>query len=270
MAEKYGFFDAIIDPDTGEYDRIYSSEEFSDYFDLLTGNGVFSNPSNQLKVTANSAGLVVNIAAGWAFINGHWYNNDSQKSFTLSANLSEVSRVDSIRLRMSLATRTVSLMVAEGDVTLVRGETTYDLELAQVTVTPGASILSASDIEDKRPNPSRCGFVQNIDTVSELVQNIIDGNISVGLAREAGALTDEVLLLNQVFEFTQSGEVFVCRINNTKVTADSLIDVYFDSSSYEHAANADIIVDSYNGYFILTAVNEPADYLSGDVKIKVV
>ena len=45
--EKCSFFNAeLVD---GEYDRIYLAEDYARYFSSFIGNGVFPNPSTNLK-----------------------------------------------------------------------------------------------------------------------------------------------------------------------------------------------------------------------------
>ena len=73
--EKSSFFNAeLVD---GEYDRVYLAEDYARYFSSFIGNGVFPNPSNNLKVVASGENMKVTVKAGKAWINGYYYENDS-------------------------------------------------------------------------------------------------------------------------------------------------------------------------------------------------
>ena len=70
MAEYSGFFNAQLVNE--KYDRVYDAGNFAEYFSTFIGDGVFAEPSNQLKVVPKS-GLTVTLKAGKAFIEGYWY-----------------------------------------------------------------------------------------------------------------------------------------------------------------------------------------------------
>ena len=127
MAEYSGFFQAqwdenaknpITEEYTGWWDRNYTAGQFADYFSLFVGNGVFGSPTNQLKVIPGT-GLSVLVTAGWAFINGSWYHNDSNKEIVLAANGQSSSRVDSIKLRYSDANRSIVVDGYTGDTSVI-------------------------------------------------------------------------------------------------------------------------------------------------------
>ena len=66
MAIKDGFFDASLNAETGLYDRIYLSDDMASFFNAITGNGVFKNVGNALKVVPSEAGMSVNVSTGFA------------------------------------------------------------------------------------------------------------------------------------------------------------------------------------------------------------
>lgn len=161
MAETSGFFAAMVDGNTGAYDRKYIAKQFANYFSLFIGNGVFGNPTNQLMVKPGN-GLSIIVSEGRAFIDGYWYYNDSDKVIPLVTNYESVARTDSVRLRMSEDTRDIKVDVFTGDTELVRGEDTYDLQLATVQVMPMSETVTAAQIHDTRPDQSVCGFVTGL------------------------------------------------------------------------------------------------------------
>lgn len=179
MAETSGFFqatwdDSLVDPTTGEstgwWDRNYIASQFADYFALFIGNGVFGSPTNQLKVIV-STGLAVSVSAGWAFIKGNWYYNDSPKVLEVTPNTSGSQRVDSVKIRLDETNRRILVDIYTGDTSVTRGGTIYDLKLANITVPSNATSISASNITDTRTNETVCGFVKGlmeVETTADL------------------------------------------------------------------------------------------------------
>lgn len=327
MAETSGFFQAMWDdslknPTTEEYtgwwDRDYTANQFMKYFSLFVGNGVFVSPTNQLKVIPGT-GLSVIITEGWGFINGAWYHNDSNLEVPLVTNGTSNNRVDSIRLRYSESSRSISSAVFTGDTNLVRGETIYDLELAEVIVTPGSITISASNITDTRTNENLCGFVKGLvevisteDLFSQFeslfndwfstVKNQVTGDLAIRLQAEFEELNQNVVLYQQNVE-TQIEEyntnyqqtlneskslienyVYndyvipeqeltfvgnVCTVEDSKVTANSLIDVYFTSDTIQEAEDCKIYVDSSVGLITLTAETQPSKTIKALMRVRV-
>ena len=161
MAETSGFFDAVLDEETQEYDLEYLASQFASYFALFVGNGVFGSPTNQLKVTAGD-GLKVIVSKGWAFINGYWYHNDSDKELIIPTNVSSQIRTDSVRCRFDAASRKIESIYFNGDVSVVRDGSYYDLKLAEVIVPVAATQVLNSNITDTRVNESVCGLVTGL------------------------------------------------------------------------------------------------------------
>lgn len=164
MAESSGFFQAMIDENTGDYDRKYLAREFANYFALFVKNGVFGSPTNQLKVVPGN-GLSISVSPGNAFIKGMWYNNSSNKNIAIVPNYSSSNRIDTVRVRMDDLARVIKADVYTGDTDLVRTEDTYDLQVATIVVKPSASTITDAEITDTRPNESVCGFVTQLLSV---------------------------------------------------------------------------------------------------------
>lgn len=159
MAEKSGFFNAA-ETDTGVYDRTYDAEDFAKYFATFIGNGVFVNPSNQLKVVPKT-GLTVTVKAGKAFIDGYWYELDEDMDIALNANGTPGTITDVIACTLNKSTRTITTAKKESvSSTLpVNNGTTHELILAIISVGVGVSSLTASNITDTRPDNTYCGYV---------------------------------------------------------------------------------------------------------------
>lgn len=309
MAETSGFFQAMWDdslknPTTEEYtgwwDRDYTANQFMKYFSLFVGNGVFVSPTNQLKVIPGT-GLSVIITEGWGFINGAWYHNDSNLEVPLVTNGTSNNRVDSIRLRYSESSRSISSAVFTGDTNLVRGETVYDLELAEVIVTPGSVTISASNITDTRTNENKCGFVKGLvevisteDLFSQFesifndwlntVKGQVTDDLAIRLQLEFNELnqnvedyknTSQSLIENYVYNdyvIPIQELVFVekiCEVEDSKVTENSLIDVYFTADTIQEAEDCKIYVDSSDGLITLTAETQPSKTIKALMRVRV-
>ena len=305
MAEISGYFQAqwdeeLLNPITQEYtgwwDRNYDSADFRNYFKQFISNGVFGTPTNQLKVIPGT-GLSVIVTPGWAMINGAYYHNDSNKVITIPANSQSSARIDSIRLRYSESSRTIEALGFTGDTTLIRGDTVYDLEIAEVTVNPGVVEISASYITDKRTDENVCGLVTgvlSVETTADLfaqyqaqfeewfdsVKDQVTGDLAIRLQLEfeeieAGFEQDQQLIEDYVYNdyvkpvATLTFVNKVCTIQDAKVTANSLIDVYFTADTIAEAEDCQIVVDSSAGAITLTSVKNPESQIKAAIRVRV-
>jgi len=180
MAQTSGFFEAvydstIVDPETGEYgyyDLRYYAYQFAQYFANFVGNGVFASPVDQLKVEVGE-GFNVVVKAGWAYINGYWYHNDEDLVLPVAINRTSSPRVDSVRVRLSEANRSITCAVFTGDIVPTRTDMYYDLILAQVIVPASSGVITQSGITDMRGDTSVCGFVTGLLEVVD-TQDLFD------------------------------------------------------------------------------------------------
>lgn len=161
MAQKSGFFNALNV--NGTYDRKYNANDYCDNLAVVIGNGVLRSESDDLKVTAS--GMVATVAAGRAWINGHYYYNDSPFSFAAVSAPIGGARWDRIFLRLNneVSERSVSLVYVQGTASnspvkpsLTRTENIHDLLLADVYVGTNATSLTVTDTRD---DASLCGWV---------------------------------------------------------------------------------------------------------------
>lgn len=176
MAITSGFFNSI------NGDRTYDADQISDYFLKLISNGVFATPSNAMQVQAGG-GMIVNVSAGWGFINCKWINNSSPYSLQIDAADVILNRIDRVVLRLDKSTeaRNITIAVKTGSVgatptapALTRSGDIYELSLAQIYVAAGATSISQANITDERANTAVCGWVigliDQIDTTNLFAQ----------------------------------------------------------------------------------------------------
>lgn len=171
MSYTYGFFDAV-DLGSGNYDRVYSSAEFSHYWALLVGDGVFGQPSTSLNVLATTpVAMSVKVSPGTGWIKGHYLTVPDNMDEVIAVPVANPSlpRIDSIIMALNNTDRDMKLYVRSGTaaaspkaVTLQRDADVWELELAQITVAAGAGNITQTAIKDMRTDPNRCGIVTGL------------------------------------------------------------------------------------------------------------
>lgn len=181
MSYKSGFFNAT--ESGGVYDRVYDASDFAHYFSLFVGNGVFAKSSSNLQVLANGSGMTVSIQPGNGWINGYYLTLESgtTESLTIPTANATLNRIDSVIMGLDFTQRKISLYIRSGSVSaqpvavsLQRNTEKYELELAQITVAAGASVITQSVVKDTREDSTRCGIVKGlideIDTTALFAQ----------------------------------------------------------------------------------------------------
>ena len=170
MAVKSMFFNAV--QSGSSYDRVYSAEDFSGYLDKIVGDGVFADPSLNLRViAANPASMNVVVYQGQGWIKGHKVILD--QSLTLSIGAANAStRKDAVIMYLDNDAREMGFAVKAGTPgssappTLVQTATRWEYRLATVTVASGTTAISDAMITDERGTsvcPYVAGLVEQID-----------------------------------------------------------------------------------------------------------
>lgn len=168
MAEQSGFFDAHLV--NGAYDRVYLADSFAKYFASFIGNGIFGGKSDELMVRQKStASMSVNVLSGQAWINGYWYENNSELSLAIDVADGVYNRIDLIVLRWDGVNRNIRLYVKKGTLAvnpsapaLQRNADYYELKLAEIYVKAGSTNVTQANITDMRLNSDVCGFVVGV------------------------------------------------------------------------------------------------------------
>jgi hypothetical protein len=121
-------------------------------------SGVNGIPTGtDLRVTANSSGMQVFVAAGQAMVRGHFYASTASETLTIdSANTSP--RIDSIILRLNPSANSVILAVVKGTAattpvapTLTQTDSgNFEFKLADVRVEANATTIDANKVTDSR------------------------------------------------------------------------------------------------------------------------
>ena len=161
MAQHSGFFNAF--QSNGVYDRKYNANDYCDNLAVVISNGVLRSTNDDLKVSAS--GMAASVGVGRAWINGHYYYNDTVFTFpAVSAPISG-QRWDRIFLRMDkgMSERSVKLVYQQGTASSTpvkppptRTDTVWDLVLADIFIDTNAT---SPIITDTRSNSTLCGWV---------------------------------------------------------------------------------------------------------------
>ena len=247
MALKSGFFNSV------DGDRKYNADDLSNFFVKLISNGVFPDPSNNLKVVANS-GLTVTVKPGYGFINAKYVYNSSDYDLTLDNADTTNPRIDRIVLRYNSTNREITLNILKGTPAaepeapdLTRSSTVYEMALANIAIAANASAIATADITDRRGNSTDCGYVygliQQIDT-TDLFNQYNDA-------------------FNTWFENLQTNLTYNARVQrltyNTTLAADSS-EVHFIISNYDK--DIDIVSVFVNGLKCIPTVDYSIDNTS--------
>lgn len=196
MATRSGFFNSINN------DRLYSANEFAEYFATFIGSGVFPSPTTSLQVQPDS-GLTIKVKAGKAWINGYYFVSDADESISLSDD-PVLPRIDRIVLRYHISNREITLVHKPGTPasspsapSVIRDAQMIEYSLATISIPAGASTITSGMITDTRSNGAECGFVTStitnipIMTVNRALMTNASGELSVSsvTSQELGFLS---------------------------------------------------------------------------------
>lgn len=197
MAFSSGFFDSK------GLDRTYTAENFCDYLGSIICNGIQDNYGSCFSITVNGD-LTVTIGSGKAWINGHYFINDSAYTLDLSRYVDEslgkylvigiyCDTSDSVRkcdMEAKAGTAATSPIIP----TFANSKTRTYLTLASIYLRAGTTEIKQSNISDYRDNNTRCGYVKCIlgkCKVSEMLAELVQIREDISGLKD-GSLTDAV------------------------------------------------------------------------------
>lgn len=167
MAIESYFFNAV--QNDGVYDRIYNSEDFCNYLNLLVGNGVFPNPSTNLQVRSANNGMDIIVGAGSGWINGHKMVNTADLVLTVNASDVVLNRIDRVIFYVDYGQRTMGIGIKTGSLAnaptapaLQQDSSRYELSLATITVNKQITAITDAVITDTRSDANVCGWVTGL------------------------------------------------------------------------------------------------------------
>lgn len=176
MALFDGFFDSFYNEETDEYDREYGSDDFSEYFDQMTGSGVcvHKNPDS-FKVRLEDGAAVV--SPGYLFIQGYWLKNDGEYALELTG-----GGIIAIKAYLNLGKRMIELLA-------VPAAASYPDALVLALID-----TAAGTVEDTRYNTGICGVIDAPGALSEKIEyalNYIDTQADARLEQIEKTMADQ-------------------------------------------------------------------------------
>lgn len=152
MAESYYPFDAGAGANAVESQWRAMAQMW-----VTGGSGVLAGELNTLETFGDSTGLQVKVKSGRAWVRGHYYENDAQRTLSISSNSSGNPRIDRVVARLDATANTITALVITGTPAaspsapaITQTSTTWDIPLAQVAVANGAATISAGNVTDER------------------------------------------------------------------------------------------------------------------------
>lgn len=154
--------------------------------------------------------MQVTVKAGKAWINGYFYNNTSDLSLTLATADGVLNRIDRIVVQWDLTNRIISVKAKSSSYSVFptapaveRDADIYELAIADVYVSAGATTITQSNITDRRYNTELCGIVVGVveqidpsaitaqfDNFFELYRALITDEYNAYVARVSGYEND--------------------------------------------------------------------------------
>lgn len=247
MAFYSGFFNSK------GLDRTYTAENFCDYLGSIICNGIQDNYGDCFAITANGD-LTVTIGSGKAWINGHYFINDSVYTLDLSQyvdkSLSKYLIIgiycdtsDSVRkcdMEVKAGTAATSPIIP----TFANSKTRAYLTLASIYLRAGTAEIKQSNISDYRESSSKCGYVKCIlgkCKVSEMLAELVQIRKDLSGLKD-GSLSDAVKELQHlafntadrvVFTKDKDGRLYYQDADGNNVTGE----VKIDGIPYQFAPN---------------------------------
>lgn len=147
--------------DSLNHDRTMSSSSWRKMFKNFFTNGIFTQ--NDFLTTANNS-MQLTIGTGNASINGAFYPLEEEKILSIDSASGTYTRYDAVCIEFNLTDRQFHLKIVKGDSdskwpTPIRTSSTYQLFVAVVAVSQGATKLTQSNISDTRSDSWYCGYV---------------------------------------------------------------------------------------------------------------
>ena len=154
--EKYGFFSSV------DGDRLYSAQDFCEYFSYFLTNGVIDMKNGALQVVANGT-LELTVNPGVMWIDGHVYQLTEPKTLTVEAQ-ANFARRDRVVVKLDHVAREIRVELKKGEGSdapiypeLQRDADAHEMVLAQFEITKGSTSIQQAQIIDTRADIELCG-----------------------------------------------------------------------------------------------------------------
>ena len=242
MAFSCGFFNSK------GLDRTYTAESFTEYLSSIICNGILDTYGQMFRLTAASSGLKVILGTGKAWIDGHYFVNDSRYTIDLTEYQDEsLPRYVAIAILLDVgeSVRKVSLEITPGTPaenptlpSLPTDENKTRLLMYAVRLNPGATELSDRDWYDYREDANVCGYCKCIlgkckvtelmSQMAQLIAEVQENNETIEeLTNKVDELTAEVEDIGDVIDAGKCGDnIYYVLYSNGKLLLKGTGDMY--------------------------------------------
>lgn len=175
MSVTFGFYNSL------NGDRKYFTREISRLFNALIKDGIFMHIGTHFEVTEGE-GMSVNVGIGLAWFDSTWTLNDAPLPISPEESDLLLTRIDALVLEVdeSVGSRTNAIKFIKGTPsaqpkkpTLTNTAEVHQYALAYITIKPGATSITQSDIENNigmEDCPFVTGILETIDISSLISQ----------------------------------------------------------------------------------------------------
>lgn len=158
MANAYGLF-----WDSVSGDRLYNAASFEEWLKKFFTTGVFNG---DLQVV-ESAGMAVTVGTGYCNVDGKVRFFDTNTNLSFATANGTYPRIDTVVIERNDTDREITMKVVTGTYSgnnptataPVRSGGIYQIVLAEVYISAGATAITQANITDKRADTSVCGWV---------------------------------------------------------------------------------------------------------------
>ncbi|MBR3419512.1 MAG: leucine-rich repeat domain-containing protein [Oscillospiraceae bacterium] len=242
MAFYSGFFNSK------GLDRTYTAEDFTSYLSSIICNGILDTYGQNFKLTAASSGLGVVLGTGKAWINGHYFINDSRYVIDLTSYQDEsLPRYVGIAIYLDTteSVRSVSLRLFAGTPaenpslpSIPQDEDHVRLLMYAVRMNPGASRITENDWFDYREDSNVCGYCKCIlgkckvtelmAQMAQLIVEVQENNETIAeLTNKVEELEAEVEDIGDIIEAGKLGDdIFYALYSTGKVIVKGTGEMY--------------------------------------------
>lgn len=171
VTDVYGYpFDSL------NGDRKMSASSWRKMLESFFNSGIFS--TNDFYVTANNS-MQITVGSGNAFVKGAFFPSSEEKTLNIDSSAGTYDRYDAIALEFNASERRVLLKVVKGGTDSkypvpTRTESVYQLFLAVVKISKGATLLTQNDIKDLRNDNLYCGYVTSTGSQERFDNELAD------------------------------------------------------------------------------------------------
>lgn len=255
MALYDGFFNAMLDESTSEYDRLYDAGDMTEYYAHMIGSGVcvYGN-ANSFKVSYSNR--VATVAPGYLFIRGYWLKSDADYTINMPASGTYV-----ILAQLNITARTITLTYAAPAVSYNDA-----LCLANINIDTGVCTDTRGDVDI-------CPLVDtaaNMSSKASYAKSYIDSEVDSRLNEIEAQIRTQVSALDDKIDEVQSiaDAIGYPAVGEIKYSAATMSNKWLRcNGAYISASSYPALVAVLGQYSIASSISQLTGISISNVKI---